>query len=105
MSAAPLARSGGGLTRKLNSRLLAWISRVLPYIRLHLNQSLGLGTSGAAELAKALCLYPGRIYVSSSHVDVVMSMDHISLPIRLAGLDRNPRWVPTFGRVILIHFE
>jgi hypothetical protein len=105
MSAAPLARPGGGLTRGLNPRLRAWLSRVLPYIRLHLNQSLGLDKGSGADLAKELSLYPGRIHVSASHVDVVMAMDHISLPVRLAGLDRNPRWVPMFGRVILFHYE
>ena len=105
MNAAPLAYPHGGLTRELNSGLLAWLCRVLPYIDLHLNRSLGLGKVDGADLAKALCLYPGRIHVSSSHVDVVMRMDQISMPIRLAGLDRNPRWVPMFGRVILFHYK
>jgi len=33
-----------------------------------------------------------------------MNLDVISLPLRLAGLDRDPGWVPDFGRVVRLHF-
>ena len=48
---------------------------------------------------------PGRVYFTSSHVDIVISMDQVKLPIRMAGLDFNPGWQPLFGRVIQFHFE
>jgi hypothetical protein len=38
-------------------------------------------------------------------VDVVMSRDAVSIAVRLAGLDRDPGWLPSFGRIIKIHFE
>jgi hypothetical protein len=35
----------------------------------------------------------------------VMSLNDISLPVRLAGLDCDPGWLPDFGRVVKFHFE
>jgi hypothetical protein len=49
-------------------------------------------------------LRPGTLYVSATHVDVVMGMKQVSLPVRLAGLDANPGWVPELGRVVTFHF-
>ncbi len=44
-------------------------------------------------------------YLTQTHLDVVYAIDEISLPLRLAGLDRDPGWVPQLGRVIQFHFE
>ena len=48
---------------------------------------------------------PARVFVTSTHVDVVVSLEDVSLPVRLAGLDRDPGWQPLLGRVVLFHFE
>ena len=48
---------------------------------------------------------PARLYVTSSHVDVVLALRDIDLRVRRAGLDRDPGWKPAFGRVISFHFE
>lgn len=48
---------------------------------------------------------PGRIVVSRTHVDVVLGIDQIDLAVRASGLDQDPGWAPSFGRVILFHFE
>jgi hypothetical protein len=42
--------------------------------------------------------------VTATHVDLVMPMNEISVPVRLAGLDANPGWVPELGRVVTFHF-
>jgi hypothetical protein len=36
---------------------------------------------------------------------MVANIDDISLVARRAGLDRDPGWLPHFGRVVLFHFE
>ena len=43
--------------------------------------------------------------MTSTHVDLVMRMRDIALPIRLGGLDLNPGWSPLFGRVIQFHYQ
>ena len=87
----------------LNPELARWLSMVMPYIRYRLRSALGPGTSEYPE--RAILHVQGRLYVTSTHVDLVMSMDDISIPVRLAGLDRDPGWLPEFGRVVLFHFE
>jgi hypothetical protein len=47
---------------------------------------------------------PGRVLVTATHVDVLLSLQHVDLPARVAGLDRDPGWVPALGRIVLFHF-
>ncbi|HLO02595.1 MAG TPA: hypothetical protein VK191_05770, partial [Symbiobacteriaceae bacterium] len=58
----------------------------------------------ADRLAPYLRL-PGRLWLTQTHLDLELSVDQIALPIRLAGLDANPGWVPALGRVVSIHFR
>ncbi len=48
---------------------------------------------------------PAKIRFTASHLDVYASLDHVRLPIRLAGLDINPGWLPWLGRVVTFHYE
>jgi hypothetical protein len=47
---------------------------------------------------------PGRVRVTATHVDVALSLQDVDLAVRLAGLDRDPGWVPMLGRIVLFHF-
>lgn len=100
--ALPRARRGQ-LNAVYRPLLARWLAQALPFITRRLRLALGMGDD--ASLAKGLLLLPGRLIVSSSHVDLVASLSNISLPVRLAGLDHNPGWLPDFGRVIYLHFE
>jgi hypothetical protein len=82
--------------------LARWLAQALPFIDLRLRLALGLPAE--ASLAAGLLALPGQLYVTATHVDLVASLQHISLPARLAGLDRNPGWLPDFGRVVTFHF-
>jgi hypothetical protein len=78
---------------------------------------LGVGdTSGAARawLADAgfeadeipgLLGQTARLFVTRTHVDLIFRLEQIDLKARLAGLDRDPGWVPSLGRVISFHFR
>jgi hypothetical protein len=103
-SRAPLAGLAGSLVAGLNPHLARWLALALPYIRFRLRRALNPAAGEVSDLAELLLL-PGRLYVTSTHVDLLLSLDSISLPARMAGLDRNPGWVPDFGRVVLFHFE
>jgi hypothetical protein len=71
---------------------------VVPYARWRLARSLG-------DLPlQELLLRRGKLFVTRTHVDLVMNMDQISVPARFAGLDANPGWVPDLGRVVNFHF-
>lgn len=42
---------------------------------------------------------------SPSHIDVYAGLNAIRLDIRLAGLDKNPGWLPWLGRVVTFHYD
>lgn len=87
----------GGLAR--------WTALALPYLRLRLAQGLGLDPARPEELPPLLLLRPGRVHVTTTHVDVVLDLASISMPVRVSGLDRDPGWLPAFGRVVQFHFH
>jgi hypothetical protein len=102
---APLASLTSPLLAGLNPYLARWLAPLIPYVRKRLCRALGGDPAGVSDLDAALLLRSGRLYVSSTHADLVMSLDDISVPLRIAGLDRDPGWLPDFGRVIKFHFE
>jgi hypothetical protein len=92
----------------LSSALHYLLSGLMPTICSHLEQTLGWSNDAQSQrraLEHGLLRRPGRLYVTATHVDLVMSLEDISIPVRLAGLDRNPGWVPAFARVVQFHFE
>jgi hypothetical protein len=102
---APLDSLSGPLVTGCNPSLAHWLALVLPFLRHRLQRALQSEATEAFDLAQMLLLSPGRLYVTATHVDLVMRLEDISLPVRIAGLDRNPGWLPDFGRVVLFHFE
>jgi hypothetical protein len=94
-SAASIRPTGLVLSRELR-RFLHFL---LPYARWRMRRAFG------SFAWQPLLLRRGHLYLSRTHVDLVMPMSQISVPIRLAGLDANPGWAPELGRVITFHFE
>jgi len=77
-----------------------WLRWISGYIRARLARALG--GDDAAEL---LCRIPGRITRTLTHVDVHYSLKTYPIEIRLAGLDRDPGWIPAAGRYVAYHFQ
>jgi hypothetical protein len=42
--------------------------------------------------------------VTATRLDIMLRLDELPIQIRLAGLDRDPGWVPAAGRTIAFHF-
>jgi hypothetical protein len=72
-----------------------WIAAVANHLRLRLG----------AGLARQLVTVPGRITTSLLHLDVHFSLAAHPIEIRIAGLDRNPGWIPAAGRHVAFHFD
>lgn len=88
-----------------NPELLRFLHFILPYFRWRLFDALApRGLSLTAAVANLLHRR-GQLYVTSTHIDLVMDLKHVSLPVRLAGLDANPGWVPELGRVVTFHYR
>ena len=52
-----------------------------------------------------LLLVPATINYTRSHLDCVFPLAAVNLPVRLAGLDIDPNWVPWLGRVVKFHYR
>ncbi len=102
---APVEAADGPLMAAMPLAMRRWTARVLPYVRLWLTEAIGLAPGDRAGIVREVLEVPARVYLSSSHVDMVTSMERISLPVRMAGLDRDPGWQPALGRVVLFHFQ
>jgi hypothetical protein len=77
-----------------------WVSWMSGYIRARLARAIG--RDDAAEM---LCRIPGRVTCTSTRVDVFYSLESYPIEIRLAGLDRDPGWIPAAGHYVAYHFQ
>jgi hypothetical protein len=81
-------RPGARPRGRLPAGLAAWVADLL--------QQHGIERSALAT--------PGWVAAGRTHVDVELDIEAIDLPVRVAGLDRDPGWVPELGRVVSFHF-
>jgi len=99
------------LPRGCPVRLGRWAAAIAPAVLRRLQLAFDVTVaSRCARLARPRPILqalatPARLYVTSSHVDVVIPLQRIDLRVRRAGLDRDPGWLPSYGRVIYFHFE
>lgn len=82
-----------------------WLARVLGGVRVILGRMVGVRDDDGMMLAHEVLCRMGRLRSSRTHVDVCMSIEAISVPVRCAGLDCNPGWVPDLGYIVLFHFD
>ena len=75
----------------------------MPYLRARLLRALN--GSEPETLGPTLCRARARIFVTADRLDVMLSLEEHPIAIRLAGLDRDPGWVPAAGRSVAFHFE
>ncbi len=101
-AAVPYASLQGAWVRAVDPVVRIWLTALLPYLDLYLRQVL---CDDGPTPGRSLLLHPARLYVSSTHVDLVLPLEGVYLPVRMAGLDRDPGWLPDLGRVVSIHFD
>ena len=87
-----------------------WVGQAMPAVHHYLIRQLALVDSPTPEAALAplipeILQASATLYVTRTHIDLVFSLEQIRLDVRVAGLDRNPGWVPILGRVITFHYH
>jgi len=102
---APLSPLTSIILASMSERAAWWLERVLGFVRYFMARRLGDPVFDGGQLAPALFERPGRLIAGRTHIDLYMDMDQISLPIRRAGFDRDPSWMPDLGRIVLFHFD
>ena len=83
--------------------LAAWTRTVLPEVEARLVDALAL--DGPASVPEVVLLRDAAVHTTRSHVDVVFPLASAGLAVRRAGLDADPGWVPSAGRVVLFHYR
>ena len=96
---------GGGATGERARRLPSrpeerWLACLALYLEARIQRATGDPALGLSSLA-----IPGQCRISPERVDVDMALEELPLPLRLAGLDRDPGWLPAEGRAIAFHFH
>ena len=66
---------------------------------------LAIGEERSADIPTFVCRHRGEIVASDSRVDVYLALADLPIALRIAGLDRDPGWIPAAGRSIAFHFE
>jgi hypothetical protein len=88
------------LRREPSQPLTRWVSRLARYADARLRIALDTG-----DVERALIRKRARVFVTPTHVDIVLSLAELPLEVRFAGLDRTPGWIPAAGRFVSFHFE
>jgi hypothetical protein len=84
--------------------LRRWLLWICGYLRARLPRALGF-SAGSVDAIRLLLNEPARIAITATQVSVFFSLARHPLQIRLAGLDRDPGWVPAAGRRILFFYD
>jgi hypothetical protein len=80
-----------------------WPECLADFLRARIHRALQTPTPDAS--VRLLLELPGRVCIDDARVDVHMSLAELPIEIRLAGLDRDPGWIPAAGRFLAFHFE
>jgi hypothetical protein len=70
---------------------------------LHTRLQQALGEAG--DVRALVCRHGAEVAVTPTRVDVHLALAGLPLALRLAGLDRDPGWIPAAGRVLAFHFD
>ncbi|MFN9694271.1 MAG: hypothetical protein ACK550_10855 [Synechococcaceae cyanobacterium] len=77
-----------------------WLACLALYLDARIQRATADPALGLASLA-----LPGQVHHGPERLDVHQALNDLPLPLRLAGLDRDPGWLPAEGRTIAFHFQ
>jgi hypothetical protein len=83
--------------------LAVWLDRICHDVQGRIAASLGLVNH--CDLRALLLNHHAKIETTSERVDAHFSLATHPIELRMAGLDRDPGWVPAGGRSIYFHYD
>jgi hypothetical protein len=93
---AALSQSGRQLPSAQPAR---WLACLALYLDARIQRATDDPELGLSSLA-----IPGHCRIGADRIDIDLALADLPLPLRLAGLDRDPGWLPPEGRAIAFHF-
>ena len=82
---------------------LRWLHRFADYLAARFMRALG--TSSPRKAVVLLCRHAADVRCDASRVEIALPLASLPLPVRIAGLDRDPGWIPAAGRDVRFHFS
>lgn len=83
--------------------LRRWADRLAAYAAARIQ--VALGDPDPAHAVDTVLRRRATVFTTETHVDVTLSLSSLAIEIRLAGLDRDPGWIPAAGRFVAFRFE
>lgn len=83
--------------------LALWLDRICHHVRVRTAASLGLGD--ARDLRALVLNHHAKIETTSARMDAHFALATHPIELRMAGLDRDPGWVPAGGRSIYFYYD
>jgi hypothetical protein len=80
-----------------------WFSGLVSSARTYLRKNLDVNQK--VSLGELVCAHAARVELGPVYLDVHLSLEDLPIAIRMAGLDRDPGWVPSAGRHVAFHFD
>jgi hypothetical protein len=100
--ARPASRPARAKSRPVGRAVDRWTDRLAAYVRVRLVAALGLDRP--ADLAPILFRHAAEVHTTATTIHVRLSLDDLPIEIRIAGLDRDPGWIPTAHRSVTFEF-
>ena len=80
-----------------------WLREQAEALETRLHRALDV--EDVSALRDFVCRHRARVEVTQSVVDVYFILTELPLDLRIAGLDRDPGWIPAAGRSVHFHFD
>lgn len=79
-----------------------WLENIAEYLQKRLFQALNLET--LEDLNTILFKRKASVTTSPTHLDITFGLADLPIEVRLAGIDRDPGWIPAAGKFVYFHF-
>ncbi len=79
-----------------------WLKNLAEYLQKRLFQALNLET--LEDLNAILFKRQAAVTTSATHLDITFGLADLPIEVRLAGIDRDPGWIPAVGKFVYFHF-
>lgn len=80
-----------------------WLQNQVETLEVRLR--LALGTESAVAMRDLVCRHQAKVEVTQTNVHVHLVLADLPIDLRIAGLDRDPGWIPAAGRDVRFHFD
>ncbi|MGO1003095.1 hypothetical protein [Lysobacter sp. CA196] len=85
----------------LRQRNRRWLHYLLTYLEARLSRALAVDHG---DIPALVCRHRAQLHCNLVDLEVRLSLETLPLCLRLAGLDRDPGWIPAAGRSVRFRF-